>query len=87
MARKRTVEVLTAGCTVCDEAAKIVRGLVCESCDLQVLDMRTKSAQTKARTYGVRRVPALVVDGQLADCCRQGGVDSGTLQRLGVGQR
>jgi glutaredoxin len=84
---KRTVEFFTAGCPVCDEALETVRGAVCESCDLQVHDMRTEPAQAKARQYGVKRVPAVVVNGQLADCCQQGAVDVGTLQRLGVGQR
>lgn len=84
---KRTVEVFTAGCPVCDEAVQAVRGLVCESCDLQIHDMKAKPAQAKARQYGVKRVPAVVVNGRLADCCHQGGVDAATLQRLGVGQR
>ncbi|HEY3013211.1 MAG TPA: thioredoxin family protein [Gemmatimonadales bacterium] len=84
---KRTVEVFTAGCSVCDEALEVVRAAVCESCDLQVHDMRTKPAQTKARRYGVKRVPAVVVNGRLADCCQQGAVDLRTLQGLGVGQR
>lgn len=84
---RRTVEVFTAGCPVCDEALEVVRGAVCESCDLQILDMRTKPAQAKARQYGVKRVPAVVVNGRLADCCQQGAVDLHALQRLGLGQR
>lgn len=84
---KRTIEVFTSGCSVCEEALTAVRDAVCESCDLQVHDMHTKTAQAKAREYGVKRVPAVVVNGRLADCCRQGAVDIGTLQRLGVGQR
>jgi glutaredoxin 3 len=84
---KRTVEVFTAGCSVCEEALVVVRAVVCESCDLQVHDMKTKPAQVKARQYGIKRVPAVVVNGQLAECCQQGAVDVKTLQRLGVGQR
>jgi glutaredoxin 3 len=84
---KRIVQFFTAGCPVCDEALATVSGAVCESCDLQVHDMRTGPAQARARQYGVKRVPAVVVNGQLAGCCRQGAVDVGTLQRLGVGQR
>lgn len=87
MATKRTVEVFTAGCAVCDEAVQAVRKIACDSCDVQVQDMRTEAAKTKARKYGIKRVPAVVVNGQLAECCNQGPVDSGTLQRLGVGQR
>ncbi len=87
MATKRIVEVFTAGCTVCDEAVKTVRSLACESCDVQVQDMRTDAAQTKARKYGIKRVPAVVVNGQLAECCKQGGVDAGILERLGIGRK
>lgn len=84
---KRRVEVFTAGCSVCDEALAAVRAVVCESCDLQVHDMKTKPAQAKARQYGIKRVPAVVVNGQLAACCQQSAVNVETLQRLGVGQR
>jgi hypothetical protein len=84
---KRTVEVFTAGCSVCDDAVEAVRSIVCDNCDLQVQDMKTKPAQAKARQYGIKRVPAVVVNGRLAECCQQGGVDVKTLQRLGVGQR
>jgi glutaredoxin len=87
MATKRTVEVFTAGCAVCDEAIQAVRKIACDSCDVQVQDMRTDAAQAKAKKYGIRRVPAVVVNGQLADCCKQGAIDLGTIQRLGVGQR
>jgi len=84
--KKRTVEVFTAGCPCCDDAVKLVQSLVCPSCDLQILDMRgDKAAQTKAKQYGVKRVPAVVVNGKLADCCQIGGVDEKTLRSLGVG--
>jgi glutaredoxin len=85
MTKKRTVEVFVAGCPACDEAVALVKGLVCPSCDLHILDMQTdKAAQAKAKQYGVKRVPAVVVDGKLAGCC-QGGVDPATLRDLGVG--
>jgi glutaredoxin len=83
---KRVVEVFTAGCSICDEAVAAVRATACESCDVQVHDMKTEPAQAKARQYGIKRVPAVVVNGQLAECCQQGAVDVKTLQRLGVGQ-
>jgi len=82
---QRTVEVFTAGCPCCEEAVKLIQGLACGSCDVQVFNVRTDAAaQAKARNYGVRRVPAVAVDGRLAECC-QGGVDAEALRRLGVG--
>lgn len=83
---KRTVEVFTAGCPCCDETVKLVQSITCPSCDLQVLDMRSdKAAQEKAKKYGVNRVPAVAVNGKLADCCQQGPVDLDALRSLGVG--
>ncbi len=84
--KKRTIEVFTAGCPCCDEAVRLVKSLACDGCDVQVLDMRSdKAAQARAKQYGVQRVPAIVVNGQLADCCRSGAVDAATLRSLGVG--
>jgi glutaredoxin len=83
--KKRTVEVFTAGCPVCDDTVKLVQSIACPSCDVQVLNLLTDAAaQAKARTYGVKRVPAVVVNGQLAECC-QAGVDAEVLRALGVG--
>ncbi len=84
--KKRTIEVFTAGCPCCDEAVRLVKSLACESCDVQVLDMRSdKTVQARAKEYGVQRVPAVVINGQLTDCCRAGAVDAATLRGLGVG--
>ena len=82
----RTIEVFVAGCPVCDESVKIIKAIACPSCDLQILDMRTDEvAQAKARHYGVNRVPAIVVDGKIAECCQHNGVDETALRALGIG--
>ena len=82
------IEVFAAGCPCCDEAVQLVQSIACESCDVQVLDMRSDpNAQRRAREYGIRRVPAVVVDGKLADCCNTGAVSAETLRNLGVGSR
>ena len=84
---KRIVEVFSAGCPLCQDATRLVQGIADpDGDDVQVLDMHTDAAQRKARQYGVARVPAVAVDGRLADCCQQQGVDADTLQRLGVGR-
>lgn len=83
--KKRLVEVFVAGCPACAEAAEQVKALACPCCDLKILDMRSnRRAQAKAKKYGVKKVPAVVVDGRLADCC-SGGIDPDALRRLGVG--
>lgn len=86
MATKRTIEVFTAGCPCCDEAIQLVRANACPSCDVQILDMRNdQAAQAKAKQYGIHRVPAVVINGQLADCCATGPIDLATLRGLGLG--
>ncbi len=81
---KRLVEVFTAGCPLCDPVVKMVQALACPSCELQVYDI-TKAGAEKAKAYGVTRVPAVVVNGKLADCCRSTGVDVAVLKSAGVG--
>jgi hypothetical protein len=84
---KRTVEVFTAGCDLCTDTLARVQQLACESCDVRVHDLTSEAGMAKAREYGVTRAPSVVVNGQLADCCRQGAVDEGVLRELGVGVR
>ena len=47
--------------------------------------MKDESTQAKAKQYGVTRVPAVAVNGTLADCCASGAIDGDTLRALGVG--
>ncbi len=84
--KKRTIEIFTAGCSVCEETVKLVQSISCPSCDVQIFDMRTDTAaKAKAKKYGVKRLPSVAVNGKLADCCQQSGVDANTLRTLGVG--
>ena len=87
---KRRVEVFIAGCPLCDEAVKTVRGTACESCEVVIYDLRegceTMECREKAKQYGITRVPAVVVNGKVADCCQQSKVTAEGLRRAGVGQ-
>lgn len=85
-AAKRKVEVFTAGCPLCDEAVALVKRIACPSCEVVVHDLRAGGeAEGRARSLGVNAVPAVVVDGRLADCCSRGPVDEETLRAAGVG--
>jgi glutaredoxin 3 len=85
MSQKRQIEVFSAGCPVCEEAIETVKRIACSSCEVHVLDMHDQAVASKAASYGVNRVPSVVVDGKLADCCHAGGIDEGVLRQLGVG--
>jgi len=82
---KRTVEIFSAGCPTCDDAVNLVKETACPSCDVRVLDMNDDEVHARARELGIRTVPAVVVDGQLAGCCETGGPTAKGLRAAGVG--
>lgn len=86
MADKRKIEVFSAGCPACDETVQLVERLACPSCDVEVLDMHDQNVASRAKSLGVQSVPAVVIDGTLADCCSGRGPDEATLKSAGVGQ-
>jgi glutaredoxin len=83
---KRQVEVFTAECPVCEPAVELVRELACPDCEVTVHDLR-ESGIEKARQYGIKRVPTVVVDGNVAACCADSGVVREQLQAAGIGRR
>jgi glutaredoxin 3 len=85
MSNKRQIEIFSAGCPACEEAVRTVNQIACPSCEVEVLDMHQPEVAARAKQYGVRSVPAVVIDGKLADCCAGRGVDEATLRAAGVG--
>jgi glutaredoxin 3 len=83
---RRLVEIFSAGCPVCEDAIKQVNQIACSSCDVQVLDMRLPEVALRAKNLGIRSVPAVAIDGRLADCCTGRGPDEATLRSSGIGQ-
>jgi glutaredoxin len=86
MATKRTVELFSAGCSACNDAVKMVQDIACPSCDVSVLDMHDPNVASRAKALGIRSVPAVVIDGKLADCCTGRGPDEAALRVAGLGQ-
>jgi glutaredoxin 3 len=84
---KRKIEVFSAGCRVCKETVDMVNRLKCESCEVSVLDMNEPDVADRAKSLGIRYVPAVVIDGKLADCCAGRGPDETVLRAAGLGQR
>ena len=86
---KRNIEVFTAGCPVCDDTVKLVNSLACPSCEVTVYDLNkgceTNICRDKAKEYGIKRLPAVAVDGKLLECCEVGSVSLDVLKAAGVG--
>ena len=83
---KRPVEIFSAGCAVCDELVRRVNAIACPSCDVVVLDMQQPDVVERAKSLGVASVPAVAIDGALADCCAGKGPDETALRAAGLGQ-
>ena len=86
MSAKRNVEVFSAGCPACEETIALVNRVACPSCDVSVLDMKDAKVAARAKSLGIRSVPAVVIDGKLADCCAGQGPDESTLRAAGLGR-
>lgn len=85
MQNKRQIEIFSAGCPACEETIRLVNDVACPSCEITVLDMRQPEIAAKAKGYGIRSVPAVVIDGRLASCCAGRGVDESALRAGGLG--
>lgn len=85
MATKRKVEVFSAGCPACQDVVGLVQRVACPSCDVTVLDMNDPQVAGRAKTLGIQSVPAVVIDGKLADCCTGRSPDEITLRAAGLG--
>ena len=83
---KRKIEVFSAGCPVCNETVDMVNRLKCDSCEVSVLDMNDPAVASRAKTLGIQSVPAVVIDGRLAECCAGRGPDEAVLRAGGLGQ-
>ena len=85
MTPRRKIEIFSAGCPACEETVSLVNAIACTSCEIEVLDMRTGEVAERAKRYGINRVPAVVVNGRLADCCKGPAIDESALRAAGVG--
>ncbi|HUS07278.1 MAG TPA: thioredoxin family protein, partial [Bryobacteraceae bacterium] len=85
MNKQRKIEVFSAGCPACEPTVQLVQKIACPSCDVEVLDMNRPEVAAKAQQYGVKTVPAVVIDGQLASCCSGAGPNETALRAAGLG--
>ncbi len=77
---KHTIEVFSAGCSACTGTIELVKAIAGPDQQVQVHDMQQREVATRAAQYGIRSVPAVVIDGTLASCCAERGPDEHTLR-------
>ncbi|HYU48111.1 MAG TPA: thioredoxin family protein [Terriglobales bacterium] len=86
-ANKRKIEIFSAGCAACESTVVLVQRIACDSCEVTVHDMRQKDVAARAKDLGIRSVPAVVINGKLADCCSGRGPQEQVLKAAGIGVR
>ena len=79
MAGTKKIEIFSAGCSACKETIEMVKRLA-GSHEVVIHDMNKSDIASKAKQYGVRTVPAVVVDGKLASCCTNRGPEEHVLR-------
>ena len=65
----RRIEIFSAGCPACEETIRLVNRAACPLCEISVIDMRESAVAKRASILGIRAIPAVVIDGRLAECC------------------
>jgi glutaredoxin 3 len=86
MTTKRKIEIFAAGCPACEETIDLVNRVSCPSCEVSVLDVKDPQVAKRIKSLGIRSVPAVVIDGTLADCCKGSGPNEATLRAAGLGR-
>lgn len=81
----RKVEIFTAGCPICDETVQMVRRIACSSCEIEVLNLSDPEVARRAEVIGIRSIPAITIDGEIASCCAGRGIDEEVLLNAGIG--
>ena len=84
---KRRVEIFSAGCRTCQRTIDQLREEIDPRHEIVVHDMHNdKSAAERAESFGIRTVPAVVVDGFLLACCKNKGPTLSELHAAGLGR-
>ena len=89
---KRRIEGFTAGCPVCNPVVDLVKSFADEEYnEITIYDLvkqcEIKECVSKVEEYGIKRLPAIAVDGQLLSCCKNNGITKEDLINAGLTQK
>lgn len=59
---RRKIEILSAGCPLCEQTTELIRQVGGEFCDITVLNVRDERVAERARALGLRTFPAIIID-------------------------
>ena len=79
MEEKSIIEVFSAGCSLCQDAVRDVKGKYTKSYEVKVLNMHNVDIAERAKKIGITAVPSIVIDGKITDCCSGQGLKPDSL--------
>jgi len=86
---KRQIEIFTAGCQVCEPVVQLVKETAGKDCEIILHNLseqyESKIRVSKMKEYGVKRVPAIAVNGKLLKCCTNIEITKDDLTNAGIG--
>ncbi len=73
-----------------EPVGEMVKSLTCSDCEVAIYNLQqpcdTKECIDLAKTYGVKALPDVAVNGKLLSCCQNNGVTEEALRNAGIGQ-
>jgi len=86
---RREIEIFTAGCPVCEPVVQLVKDTAGKDCNITIHNLvdqcESKICVTKMNEYGVKRLPAVAVNGKLLSCCTNIEITKDDLVNAGIG--
>ena len=86
---KSEIEIFTAGCPVCEPVVQLVKDTAGNDCEITIHNLaeqcESKICITKMEEYGVKRLPAIAVNGKLLSCCTNVEITRDDLINAGIG--
>lgn len=86
---KKQIEIFTAGCPVCEPVVQLVKDTAGKNCEITIHNLseqcESKVCVSKMEKYGVKKLPAIAVDGRLLDCCKNVAITKDDLVFAGIG--
>ena len=79
MKEKTIIEVFSAGCPLCQDTVREVKGKYAKSYEVKVLNMHNVEIAERAKKIGITAVPSIVIDGKITDCFSGQGLELDSL--------
>lgn len=89
---KRRIEVFTAGCPVCYPVVELVKSLAdTEHNEISIYDLakqyEIQECVSKMAEYGIKRLPAIAINGKLLECCKNIEITKEDLINAGITEK